>query len=152
LAEQAQNSVSPAAALNLWAEAHAVAGQSDDARREAARTIEISDERGGVARSARGRFALGLVELGCGRPTEAAAVYRDVPLEQWRTWSYCAGGRASIDAVEAFVAVGEVELAREITATMPADAHERPVAEAILVSASGDLKAAIELVRSAPPS
>ena len=74
-------------------------------------------------------YTLGLLELSLGRPAEAAAFYRQMPADGWSRLSYWAGGRAALDAVEAFAAIGDVESAREIAANLPEDARERPAAE-----------------------
>jgi len=57
----------------------------------------------------------------------------------WRRWFYWAGGRAALDAVEAFSAIGEVGTARDLIATLPPDARELPVAEACVAAAEGRL-------------
>jgi DNA-binding NarL/FixJ family response regulator len=152
LAEQTGSSGFLTEALTLWAEVHAVAGRADDARRDGSRALELALEMGGVARAARARFALALTELGCARPSEAAAHYREVPRKEWSTWSYCVGGRASIDAIETLVTVNDVPLAQQIADAMPADAHERPIAEALIVAAEGDPGRGIELLRAVAPS
>jgi DNA-binding NarL/FixJ family response regulator len=152
LAEQMENPSFLGDALVVWAEAHALAGRLDDARRDGERALQLAVETGGLPRATEARLALGLIELSLGKPAEAAAHYREISNEMWRTWNFCVGGRAAIDAVEALVAAGDVELAREIADALPIDARERPAVESVLAATTGDPERAIELLRSSPPS
>jgi DNA-binding CsgD family transcriptional regulator len=62
------------------------------------------------------------------------------------------GARATVDAVEAFTAVGESERASAIAAHLPEDSRERAVVDACLAAASGKPERAAELLRCVDPA
>jgi len=97
-------------------------------------------------------LALGFLELSLGRPGAAAELYRQVAPDALSGFSSVAGGRGALDAVEAFAATGDVDRAAELAARFPADAHEKPLAEAYVAAARGEIARAIELVEAVEPS
>jgi DNA-binding CsgD family transcriptional regulator len=149
--EQAARPYATCEGLVHAAAAALLLGDAETARAQASRALEIAEQVWLAVSASDALGTLGLLELSLGNLVEAAAFYRRVPAEGWRRWSYCAGGRTALDAVEALSAVGELERAREVISTLPADARELPVVEACVIAAEGDLERGIELVRSAPP-
>jgi DNA-binding CsgD family transcriptional regulator len=127
-------------------------GKAERARSQATRALALGQQTGWIDSANNALITLGLLELSLGDHREAAVLYRRVPVGGWRRWRYWDGGRATLDAVEALSAVGELDPARELVATLPADARELGAARACLAAAEGDLDHAIELVRSAPPA
>jgi DNA-binding CsgD family transcriptional regulator len=97
-------------------------------------------------------LAFGLLELSLGRVEAAAETYGQISGFALSRFSDVAGGRGTLDAVEAFAAAGDVGRAEQLAASLPADVHEKPLAEACVVAARGELDRAIELVRSIEPS
>ena len=127
-------------------------GEVDAARSHGARALELA---GSVqaAPTTNGVFmALGLLELSLGRVDVAAESYRQLTRFGQSRVSNVAGGRGVLDVVEAFAATGDVEGAAELSAALPADAHEKLVAEACIAAARGELDGAIDLLRSTEPS
>ncbi len=140
------------AGLVSGATAALLLGEAESARVQATRALKLADETLYPVYVSDSLATLGLLELSHGNVAEAAALYRGIPPGGWRRWFYLAGGRAALDAVEAFGMIGELDKARELIATLPADARELPVAEACLAAAEGQLERAIELVQSVPPA
>jgi len=129
-----------------------VLGEEEPARRHAERALELA-RRVHASPAANGVFlALGLLELSLGRPGAAAELYRQVAPDALSGFSSVAGGRGALDAVEAFAATGDVDRAAELAARFPADAHEKPLAEAYVAAARGEIARAIELVEAVEPS
>jgi tetratricopeptide (TPR) repeat protein len=128
-----------------------VLGEVDAARRSGEQALELARRmrdqlpRNGVL------TALGLLELSLGRVDAAAALYRQLTFGLSRH-SNVAGGRGLLDVIEAFAEAGEVERAAELAARLPDEAHEKPLAEACVAAARGELERAIELVHSIEPS
>lgn len=129
-----------------------VLGHADAARGHGERALELARQVNAGPPATNGVFtALGLLELSLGHVEAAADSYRRLTFGLARI-SNVAGGRGVLDVVEAFAAVGDVERAAELAARLPADAHEKPLAEACVAAAREELEHAIELVRSVEPS
>jgi DNA-binding CsgD family transcriptional regulator len=129
-----------------------VLGEVDAARRHGHQALELA-ERVQAATTTNGVYlALGLLELSLGHLEAAAETYRRLTPAFRPRLSNVAGGRGALDMVEAFAAVGDLERAAELTSRLPDDAHEKPLAEACVAAARGELSRAIELARSAGPS
>jgi DNA-binding CsgD family transcriptional regulator len=142
--------VSFALALAMFPEV--VLGEEDAARSHAERALELADRTDAGAPTTNGVFtALGLLELSLGHVEAAAENYRRLTFGLSRL-SNVAGGRGLMDVVETFVAVGDVDRAAELADRLPDDAHEKPLAEACVAAARGELARAIEVVESVAPS
>jgi DNA-binding CsgD family transcriptional regulator len=129
-----------------------VLGEVDAARRHGERALELARLVHAAPTENGVYLALGLLELSLGRVDAAAEIYRQL-LPSWVSrLTNVAGGRGVLDVVEASAAVGDVEQAAKLAAAVPDDAHERPLAQACVAAASGELVRAIELVRSTEPS
>ena len=133
------------------AAAAALLGDADRARTQASRALELAEQVWLLVCTSDALGQLGFLELSLGNVAEAATYYRRIRPDGWKRWFYAAGGRAALDAAEALSAIGDLDLARDVIATLPADAPERPLSQACVVAAQGDVEQAIEVVRSAPP-
>jgi len=150
--EQTGNPVSTCEGLLHDATAASLLGETEWARKRATRALEFAEAIWLAVEVSDSLATLGLLELSLGNVAEAAALYRRVPPGGWQRWFYLAGGRAALDAVEAFSAIGELDSAHDLIATLPADARELPVAEACVAAAEGRLERAVELVQSVAPA
>lgn len=129
-----------------------VLGEIEAARSYGERALELAHRANSGPPTTNGVFmALGLLELSRGQVGAAAEFYRQLTFGLSRT-SNVAGGRGSLDVIEAFAETGEVEWAANLAAGLPDDAHEKPLAEACVAAARDELERAIELVRSVEPS
>jgi DNA-binding CsgD family transcriptional regulator len=129
--------------------ASALLGLVADARADLARSTAASGRASAHGNEATALFGLGLLELSLGDHAAAAHVYAANREGDWSHESFFVGGRGIVDAVEAFAAVGDLESAAVAVAALPPDARERPVVEALLAAADGDLAGAVALLRSA---
>jgi len=152
VAEQMDSPSLICSALISVTDAAAVLGEVDVARRHARRAFELAGRVHAVTPINGMLLVLGFLELSLGSTGAAADAYSQITRGGWRRFNSVAGGRGALDAVETFAAIGEIERAAELAAGLPDDAHEKPLAEACVVAARGDLARAIELVRSAAPS
>ena len=137
------------AALGVRATVLAVLGDVEHARADCAAAIDVGMEAKTSVDPA--RMCLALLELSSGDVEAAAAVYRDLPVSSFRA-AWLVGWRAALDAVQVLAGTGELAAARAIAASLPEDARERPVADAHLAAAEGDLERAISLIAAAVPS
>jgi DNA-binding CsgD family transcriptional regulator len=152
IAEQIDDPSLVSFALMLAMFPEAVLGEVDAARRHGERALELA-RRVHAAPAENGVYlALGLLELSLGHVDAAAEIYRQLPPSWASRLTNIAGGRGVLDAVETFAAAADVEQAATLTAALSDDAHEKPLAEACVAAARGELVLAIELVRSTEPS
>ena len=152
IAEQVDDPSVISFSLMLGMFPQAVLGEVDSARAHGERALELASRAHAGAPTTNGVFtAQGLLELSLGRVEEAAAFYRRLSFGLSRL-SNVAGGRGVLDVIEAFATVGDIESAGLLAGRLPDDAHEKPLAEACLAAARGELDEAIELVESIEPS
>lgn len=139
-------------ALMCVVHVEAVRGDVEEARHHGEQVLELA-RRAHSAPAANGALlALGLLELSLGRVEAAAEIYRQITPNGLLGFNSVSGGRGALDVVEALTATGDVERATELAASLPDDAHEKPLAEACVAAARGELLYAIELVQSVEPS
>jgi tetratricopeptide (TPR) repeat protein len=139
-------------ALVCVTHAAAVFRDVDAARRHGERGLELARRVHAVTPVNGVLLAFGLLELSLGDSDAAAETYRQIPRHALSRLSNVAGGRGALDAVEALSAGGDVERAAELAADLPTDAFEKPLADACVAAARGELDRAIDLVRSVDPA
>ena len=152
VAEQVDSPSLICSALVCLTHATAVLGEVDSVRRHGERALELASRIRAVTPVNGVLLAFGLLDLSLGRIDEAVALYRQLTPHALSRLSNVAGGRGGLDVIEALAARGEVERGAELAADLPDGVPEKPLAEACLAAAQGDLERAIELVRSVEPS
>ena len=119
-----------------WLDA-ARGGLEDDCRAHAVAAAELAESLGTGSQLDHAGLALGLLELGRGRP-EAAIPHLEETLRQQQAqgWSDAAvRPHVSTELIEAYVLAGRAADAAELLATFKAEAHRAPRAYAAAVGA-----------------
>lgn len=93
------------------------------------------------------RQALGFLSLGLGEVAAASRAYDEVTEDGYHHFGATAGGRTQVDAVEALTSAGMQERATWVAATIPVEAWEFDVAEALLQAGAGDVSGGLERLR-----
>jgi DNA-binding CsgD family transcriptional regulator len=150
IAEQLRAPFQICSALKYATVAALLMGDAGGALSTGRRLLEYAAGQHASAHVDDARFCLGLTELSRGDPVRAAEWYRQVSPSSWRLWNHIAGARPHVDAIEALAHTGDLETARDLSATLPPDARERVLAQAILAGSAGDPDSAVEVLRSLP--
>jgi DNA-binding CsgD family transcriptional regulator len=140
-------------ALGIRARARAVSGDLDGARKDATESLAMSERIGWSPGTQESRWPLAIAALSQDDAAAAATLLDAVAATIEQTGVYEWPAAMSIpDAIEAFVATGEVERAARLTGALSAwgEAHDRPWAlalsgrcRALLAATMGDLDAAV---------